>query len=95
MLGRSSLLRAGCAFSIAHPQNNLLKRGVKSVAHKGKRLHPDYNRVHAFYFQLSKDMQISEKRRCVLCEFPNSANPTHGTLYKWIRQWESNRETVR
>ena len=56
----------------------------------GKRRHPDYNRVHAFYLALPKDMPIRDKLRCIRLEFPKLA---YSTPYKWIDKWESNRKT--
>ncbi len=56
-----------------------------SKSSKGKMRNPVYSRVHAFYLQLPQDMPISEKRRCIRCEFPNMPR---STVLRWTKKWE-------
>ena len=65
-------------------------RRKMSEAKKGKMRNPAYNRVHAFYLKLPKDMPIPAKIRCIHLEFPNLA---YSAPYRWIGEWESDRKT--
>lgn len=46
--------------------------------------HPDYNLAHSYFFFLSPELSLTEKRRLMYSKFPNIGKDT---IRKWVRKW--------
>ena len=48
--------------------------------------HPDYYLAHSYFFSLSPELSLREKRRLMYSKFPNIGKDT---IRKWVRKWVS------
>ena len=57
---------------------------TKQPEHLQKRRRSEYNPAREFFFSLSPDMELKEKRRLMFQKF---AGVPGGTLYRWVHKW--------
>ncbi|RKU21013.1 hypothetical protein C6499_22605 [Candidatus Poribacteria bacterium] len=48
--------------------------------------HPDHAAAREYFFSLSPDMPLTEKRKLLFTTFSNVSQPT---IYRWVKKWQS------